>query len=84
MYIGYSGAGGGQAVDYTGIAPIVVNNDEHKISAQSAILGVQEPLYFVEDSESATVIGISGIPTLTVTTSAQATGSNILYIVTGS
>ena len=85
VYIGYSGAGGGgQGVDYTGIAPIVVNNEEHKISAQSAMLGVQSPLYFVEDSESATVIGISGIPTLTVTTSAQATGSNILYIVTGS
>ena len=84
VYIGYSGeGGGGQVVDYTGIAPIVVNNVEHKISAQSAILGVQSPLYFVEDSESATVIGISGIPTLTVTTSAQATGSNILYIVTG-
>ena len=60
VYIGYSGAGGGQGVDYTGIAPIVVNNVEHKISAQSAILGVQSPLYFVEDSESATVIGISG------------------------
>ena len=84
VYIGYSGeGGGGQGVDYTGIAPIVVNNNEHKISAQSALLGVQSPLYFVEDSESATVIGISGIPTLTVTTSAQATGSNILYIVTG-
>ena len=60
VYIGYSGAGGGQGVDYTGIAPIVVNNVEHKISAQSALLGVQSPLYFVEDSESATVIGISG------------------------
>ena len=78
------GGGGGQGVDYTGISPIVVNNVEHKISAQSALLGVQSPLYFVEDSESATVIGISGIPTLTVTTSAEATGSNILYIVTGS
>ena len=62
VYIGYSGAGGGQGVDYTGIAPIVVNNDEHKISAQSAALGVQSPLYFVEDSESSTVIGISGLP----------------------
>ena len=61
VYIGYSGAGGGgQGVNYTGIAPIVVNNDEHKISAQSAMLGVQSPLYFVEDSESATVIGFSG------------------------
>jgi len=53
---------GGQGVEYEGIAPIVVNNVEHKISAQSAKLGVQEPLYFVEDSVSATVIGISGLP----------------------
>ena len=107
VYIGYSGAGGGQGVDYTGIAPIVVNNDEHKISAQSAILGVQSPLYFVEDSESATVIGFSGssnfpesadqackavtansanwgdIPTKVVANSGLATGSDILYIVTG-
>lgn len=106
VYIGYSGAGG-QGVDYTGIAPIVVNNDEHKISAQSAILGVQEPLYFIEDSESATIIGFSGgsnfpesadqacqlvtansanwgdIPTKVVANSGLATGSNILYIVTG-
>lgn len=64
---GYSGSaihseGGGQGIEYTGIAPIVVNNVEHKISAQSAKLGVQEPLYFVEDSVSATVIGISGLP----------------------
>ena len=110
VYIGYSGTGGagGQGVDYTGIAPIVVNNDEHKISAQSALLGVQSPLYFVEDSESATVIGFSGslgfpesadqacqvvtansanwgdIPTKVVANSGLATGSDILYIVTGS
>ena len=122
VYIGYSGAGGGQVVDYTGIAPIVVNNDERKISAQSAMLGVQSPLYFVEDSESATVIGFSGssnfpesadqackvvtansadwnacktivynnsanwgdIPTKVVANSGLATGSDILYIVTGS
>ena len=122
VYIGYSGTDGGQGVDYTGIAPIVVNNVEHKISAQSAVLGVQSPLYFVEDSESATVIGISGcyvfpesadqacqvvtansadwnacktivynnsanwgdIPTKVVANSGLATGSNILYIVTGS
>ena len=63
---GYSGSAfggqGSQGVEYEGIAPIVVNNVEHKISAQSAKLGVQEPLYFVEDSESATIIGISGLP----------------------
>ena len=108
VYIGYSGAGGEQGVNYTGIAPIVVNNVEHKISAQSALLGVQSPLYFVEDSESATVIGFSGssnfpesadqackavtansanwgdIPTKVVANSGLATGSDILYIVTGS
>ena len=58
VYIGYSGTG--QGAEYEGIAPIVVNNVEHKISAQSAVLGVQSPLYFVEDSISATVIGFSG------------------------
>ena len=60
VYIGYSGNGQGGGIEYTGIAPIVVNNVEHKISAQSARLGVQEPLYFVEDSITATIIGISG------------------------
>lgn len=93
---------------YTGILPIVVNNEEMKISAKSALLGVQSPLYFVEDSESATIIGFSGsydfpesadqacqvvtansanwgdIPTKVVANSGLATGSNILYIVTGS
>lgn len=55
----FAGLGG---IEYEGILPIVVNNEEHKISAQSARLGVQDPLYFVEDSETATVIGISGLP----------------------
>ena len=48
----------GQAGDYSGIAPIVVDNVQRIISAESARLGVQEPLYFVEDSNTATVIGI--------------------------
>ncbi|MBO7714116.1 MAG: hypothetical protein J6S85_11130 [Methanobrevibacter sp.] len=63
VYIGYSGATGGGGtgvVEYTGIDPIVVNNSLHTISAKSALLGVQSPLYFVEDSESATIIGFSG------------------------
>lgn len=54
----YAASQGG--LEYEGVAPIVVNNVEHKISAQSALLGVQSPLYFVEDSESATIIGFSG------------------------
>lgn len=62
-YRGSAFAGqGGQGIEYEGVLPIVVNNVEHKISAQSAKLGVQEPLYFVEDSNTATVIGISGLP----------------------
>lgn len=48
----------GQAGDYSGISPIVVDNVQRIISAESARLGVQEPLYFVEDSNTATVIGI--------------------------
>ena len=62
-YNGSAFAGqGGQGIEYEGVLPIVVNNVEHKISAQSARLGVQDPLYFVEDSNTATVIGISGLP----------------------
>lgn len=62
-YDGSAFAGqGGTGIEYEGVLPIVVNNVEHKISAQSARLGVQDPLYFVEDSNSATVIGISGLP----------------------
>ena len=62
-YDGSAFAGqGGQGIEYEGVLPIVVNNVEHKISAQSARLGVQDPLYFVEDSNTATVIGISGLP----------------------
>lgn len=44
---------------YEGIDPIVVNNDVNKISANNVALGLQEPLFFVEDSETACVIGCS-------------------------
>jgi len=46
---------------YHGIEPIVVNNQVNKISARNIPLGVQEPLYFAEDSESACIIGASGL-----------------------
>lgn len=45
---------------YEGIDPIVVNNEYNRISANHIPLGVQDPLYFVEDSESACIIGMSG------------------------
>ena len=46
--------------EYSGVNPIVVNNDENLISANSAPIGVQEPLYFVQDDDEAVVIGLSG------------------------
>lgn len=45
---------------YEGISPIVVNNVEDKISAQHVPLGVQDPLYFVQDDEEGCIIGFSG------------------------
>ena len=44
---------------YEGIDPIVVNNTLNRISANHIPLGVQDPLYFVEDSESACILGCS-------------------------
>ena len=44
---------------YEGIEPIVVNNDEDKISANHVPLGLQEPLFFVQDDENACIIGCS-------------------------
>lgn len=52
--------GGANARLYEGWDPIVVNNNVNVISAKMANLGVEAPLYFAEDSESATIIGISG------------------------
>ena len=52
-------AGGGDG-RYEGVDPIVVNNDVNVISANTTRFGVQEPLYFVRDDESATIIGFSG------------------------
>ncbi len=45
---------------YEGIEPIVVNNVEDKISANHVPLGVQDPLYFVQDDEEGCIIGFSG------------------------
>lgn len=44
---------------YQGIDPIVVNNTEDKISANHVPLGVQDPLYFVQDDEEGCIIGCS-------------------------
>ena len=44
---------------YEGVEPIVVNNTEDKISANHVPLGVQDPLYFVQDDEEGCILGCS-------------------------
>ena len=44
--------------DYNGIDPIVVNNNTREISAHHKPLGVQDPLFFAQDDEEATIIGM--------------------------
>ena len=69
------GMGNGETIGtqlYEGVDPIVVNNDLYAISANTTKLGVQEPLYFVQDDAERVVIGFSGeeIPTGTMNESA--------------
>lgn len=44
---------------YTGIDPVNVDNVNDTISVSHVGLGLQDPLYFVEDSETACIIGCS-------------------------
>jgi len=69
-----------QGIEYTGIAPIVVNNEEHIISAQSAVFSLQDPLYFVEDSNTATIVGIHSSATIN---SASISGTAQYALTTG-
>ena len=55
---GYNGSGISAGKVYSGIDPVHVDNVNDTISLDSATLGVQSPLFFVEDSESATIIGL--------------------------
>lgn len=73
-----TGAQGGGGKTYEGVEPIVVNNDENKISANCAELKLENGLYF--DSTTNT-IGFSGIQI--VSTSAEAVLPGVLYVVTG-
>lgn len=54
-----TGGGGQGGSTYTGISPIVVNNNTNQISAKGVPFGVQSPLYFVQDDNEAVVIGCS-------------------------
>ena len=59
--------------NYVGIDPIVVDNDEGAISANTARFGVQAPLYFVSDTPNATIIGIEGTDAGSLTASSYST-----------
>ena len=52
---------GGVGKTYTGIYPIDVNNTANMISADSVPIGVQDPLYIVQDDAEAFIIGASGL-----------------------
>ena len=80
-----------QGVEYSGIAPIDVNNSTHQISADVWTLSAGNGLSLTEDALSkVTTISITGaagrsygIDAEVVANSSMATGQNILYIVTG-
>ena len=50
-------AGGGGGIEYSGVSPIVVDNDEHKISAQTKPLAVDDTMTSYE-SGGYTVLGV--------------------------
>ena len=80
-----------QGVEYSGIAPIDVNNTTHQISADVWTLSAGNGLSLTEDALSkVTTISITGVAGRSyginaevVANSGMATGQNILYIVTG-
>ena len=80
-----------QGVEYSGIAPIDVNNSTHQISADVWTLSAGNGLSLSEDALSkVTTISITGVAGRSyainaevVANSSMATGQNILYIVTG-
>ena len=70
VVISAAGGGGGGSL-YTGISPIVVNNNSNQISAKGVSFGVQSPLFFVQDDNEAVIIGCSADGGTTYTGDAQ-------------
>ena len=67
---------------YTGISPINVNNTTKEISLQATPVGIDSSLRTYNSGGSA-LVGLT-YPIAIVAQSSQATGSNIIYVVTGS
>lgn len=67
---------------YTGISPINVNNTTKEISLQATAVGIDSSLRTYNSGGSA-LVGLT-YPVAIVSQSSQATGNNIIYVVTGS
>lgn len=66
---------------YTGITPIKVDNTANSVSLQATAVSIDSSLRTYTSGGSA-LVGLA-YPTVVVSNSSQATGSNIIYIVTG-
>ena len=67
---------------YTGVSPIVVDNDSDLISLSATAVHLDSSLRTYNSGTSA-MVGLT-YPTVIVGNSSQATGNNVIYIVTGS
>jgi hypothetical protein len=68
--------------EYTGVSPIVVDNNTDKISLSATKVGIDNSLRAYASGGSA-LIGMT-YPIQVVSASSLATGTNIIYVVTGS
>lgn len=75
--------GGGTGVEYSGVAPIVVDNVVHKVSADSVDLTFDSSMTSVL-TDSQLIVGVSTaftVPVQVVSSTALATGAGIVYVV---
>lgn len=74
---------GGTGVEYSGVAPIVVDNAVHKVSADSVDLTFDSSMTSVL-TDSQLIVGVSTaftVPVQVVSSTALATGAGIVYVV---
>lgn len=79
-FTSYTATAGGHT--YTGVSPVVVNNDTDLISLSATAVHLDSSLKTYNSGTSA-MVGLT-YPTRIVTNSSQATANNVIYIVTGS
>lgn len=79
-FTSYTATAGGHT--YTGVSPVVVDNDTDLISLSATAVHLDSSLKTYNSGTSA-MVGLT-YPTRIVTNSSQATANNVIYIVTGS